>query len=156
MWVLVSWHLLELSTALQAVGRPRKLSLRLGGAPPGWGDGLGRTFHREQQDVGSAVDLGLGCPMVVLGAQAHHSFMSLRTAPPVLAQVAESLHPSPGKSLAGILFSPDLRKCSQPQGDSPTGVCPGIVLGGLATRYPGEVPAQQSPLREYGTTSMGT
>lgn len=80
--------------------------------------------------------------------------------PPVLAQVAGSLHPrtgcGPGRSLAGILLAPGLRKYRQPQGDSPRVVCPQIALGGLATRSPGQGPAQQSPLREHGTTSKGT
>lgn len=85
-------------------GKAQEAGPEAGRGPPGWGDGLGRTFHREQQDVGSAVGLGLGCPVIVLGAQAHNSFMSLRTTPPVLAHAAESLHPragcGPGKSLA--------------------------------------------------------
>lgn len=133
---------------------------RAGKRSPGWGDGQGRAFRGAQQDVGSVVGPGLGCQMVFVGAQVHPSFMSPRTAPPVLAQVAGSLHPrtgcGPGRSLAGILLAPGLRKYRQPQGDSPRVVCPRIALGGLATRSPGQGPAQQSPLREHGTTSKGT
>lgn len=126
----------------------------------GWGNGLGRVFPRVQQDVGSAVDLRTWLPNGCAWCSGPSSLHVPQSGSPVPVQVGGSLclraGCGPGQSLAGILLAVGLRKCRCSQGDSLTGVPPGLELGVLATRSKGESPAWQSPLRGHGTTSTGT